>query len=169
MDIQEHLMQTSSKEDAKAVADFIGNDAEKFATLVALFLNKECRIVQRAAWVVSKCADQHPELIAPHLETFVGVLSTNPQVAVKRNVLRVLQDYKIPAEYQGELADICFKILESPKEAVAVKVFGMTVLKNIALEVQELKPELRYLIEKQLPYSSKGFQSRGKKILKAIE
>lgn len=82
-------MQTSSKEEAKAVADFIGNDAEKFATLVALFLSEKYRIVQRVAWVVSKCVDQHSELIASQFASFVSVLRTNTQVVVKRNKAEV--------------------------------------------------------------------------------
>jgi hypothetical protein len=45
----------------------------------------------------------------------------------------------------------------------------MTVLLNIVKYVPELKEELKIIIEDQMPYASAGFQSRGKKTLKALE
>ncbi len=64
--------------------------------------------------------------------------------------------------------DICFKYLEFPDEALAVKVFSMTVLGNLAKKYPEIKPELKLLIEDQLPHQTAGFKSRAKKILKQL-
>lgn len=86
--------------------------------------------------------------------------------AVKRNTIRFLQDIQIPEKYQGTLMEICFKYLESPTEALAVKVFSMQVLDNLAKLYPEIKPELKLLIEEQLPNQTAGFKSRAKKILK---
>jgi hypothetical protein len=57
----------------------------------------------------------------------------------------------------------CFKFLESPTEALAVKVFSMTVLVNLAKQYPEIVPEIKILIEDQLPHQSAGFKSRTKK------
>jgi hypothetical protein len=64
--------------------------------------------------------------------------------------------------------DICFKYLELPDEALAVKVFSMTVPGNLAKKYPEINPELKLLIEDQLPHQTTGFKSRAKKILKQL-
>ena len=61
--------------------------------------------------------------------------------------------------------DICFKYLGSPKEALAVKVFSMSVLGNLAKKYPEIKSELKLIIEDQLPEQTAGFKSRAKKVL----
>ncbi|GHN02752.1 hypothetical protein WSM22_42410 [Cytophagales bacterium WSM2-2] len=55
------------------------------------------------------------------------------------------------------------------KEPVAVRVFSMTVLGNLAVKVPELRNELIPLIEDQMPYVSAGFVSRGRKVLKQLK
>ena len=89
--------------------------------------------------------------------------------AVKRNSIHLLQDMEIPKKYHGEVMNICFTFLESPTEALAVKVFSMTVLGNLAKQYPEIKAELKLLIEYQLPHQSAGFKSRAKKVLKDLD
>ena len=88
--------------------------------------------------------------------------------AVKRNIVRLLQFISIPRSLQGKVADICFNYLNNPKEAIAVRVFSMTVLANLSTENPELKNELIPLIEDQLPFGSAGFRSRGIKVLRKL-
>ncbi len=63
--------------------------------------------------------------------------------------------------------DICFKYVESPTEAVAVKAFSLTVLSNLAKLYPEILPELKLLIEDQLPHQTAAFRSRAKVLIKA--
>ncbi len=88
--------------------------------------------------------------------------------AVKRNIVRILQNVEIPEEHYGEVADVCFTWLEDPNVAVAIRVFSMSVLWNICQKEPELMPELRATIEDWIDYSSTGFKSRGNKVLKMI-
>ena len=88
-------------------------------------------------------------------------------VAVKRNIMRLLQDIEIPQQLYGTLTDKCFTLLD-PKETIAVRVFSMTVLANIAKQEPDLKKELSIVIEDQLPYASAGFLSRAKQVLKEL-
>lgn len=64
--------------------------------------------------------------------------------------------------------DICFNYLESPTEALAVKVFSLSVLGNLAKLYPGIIPELKLIIEEQLPNQSAGYKSRAKKVLKQI-
>jgi hypothetical protein len=89
--------------------------------------------------------------------------------AVKRNVVRLLQFIEIPKQLQGLTADICFRFFHNKREPIAVRVFSMTVLSNLAKKLPELKNELIPLIEDQLPYGSAGFISRGRKVLRELK
>ncbi len=168
MNLREEILREHSKAQTLKIVNYIGNDKERFAELMNLFLGNTYRVTQRAAWVVSNCAEAHPELIKPYLKRMLNYLSKPVHDAVKRNTIRTLQDIAIPKKLQGKATDICFQFLCSNDETIAVKVFSMTVLHNLSKEHPDLKNELRIAIEEQMPYASAGFKSRGKKILKAL-
>lgn len=165
MNIKDELIREHSRENALAIAQYIGTKPDRFAELMHLFLYDDAQVVQRSAWVVSKCADAHPSLLEPHLSAMINNLQNNVQVAVRRNTLRVLQNVDVPEELMGTLADVCFGYMEDSKEPIAVKVFAMTNLYNICQKEPDLANELKLIIEQQLPYGSAGFKSRAKKIL----
>jgi len=170
MDLRKQLLTDHSKENTTRIVEYIGNDLERCEALMKLFLYGEYRVIQRAAWVVGDLARLYPENVMPYLPKMVENLKQpGIHVAAKRNTVRFFQEIEIPEDLWGDVADICFKFLESSEEPVAVKVFSMTVLLGIVKKVPELKDELKYLIEDQLPYGSTGFKNRGKKTLKALD
>jgi hypothetical protein len=169
MNLIKLILSAHSKAMKDKVVKYVGSDAERFKELVNVFLAGPYRVTQRAAWPLSYCVDQHPTLIKPHLKTVLNYLS-KPDIhdSVKRNTIRLLQGIGIPKSLQGKAANICFEYLSNPKEPIAVRVFSMTVLANIAKENPELKNEIIPIIEDQLPFGSAGFRSRGAKVLKVL-
>ena len=165
MNIEELLIKEHSKECVVRIRDYIGDDEERFAELMKIFFGDSHRMTQRAAWVLNYCADANPKLVEPYLEKLVLNLRNDVHDAVKRNTVRLLQNYPIPTELEGELADSCFEFLSTHETAVAIKVFSMTILSKIVKKYPELQDELRVLIEDQMPYGTAGFKSRGKKVL----
>jgi hypothetical protein len=118
---------------------------------------------------LSQCVKGHPQLVSPHLNQILKQAErTDAHDAVKRNVMRLLQHIHIPTKLRGKVADICFQFFTDKKEPIAVRVFAMTVLSNLAKELPELKNELIPLIEDEMPYASAGFISRGRKTLKEL-
>jgi hypothetical protein len=170
MDFKTALLDVKSKQQAQILTDFIGADQGLFDELMAHFFGEEYRLTQKAAWIMLHCAKRYPFLINPHLKQMVYNLQ-DPQlpVAVKRNSVRILQDIEIPEDLMGIAADCCFNFLADPKEAVAVRVFSMTVLYNICQKEPDLGNELKILIEEFLPHGSAGFKSRGNKILRNLK
>jgi hypothetical protein len=125
--------------------------------------------VQRAAWPVGCCVIAHPAFINKHWKALIKNLKkTGIHDAVKRNSIRLLLDVDIPVKYHGEIMDTCFRFLESPAEALAIKVFSMSVLGKLAQQYPEIKSELKILIEDQLPHQTAGFKSRAKRVLKQL-
>ena len=168
MDLEQEILKEQSKPQALKIAHYIANKQERFDALMQIFFHGSNLLTQRAAWILSHCVDHHPNLLKPYIPALIDNLETDPPVAVKRNTVRVLQNMEIPEEKMGILAEHCFHFVNSAQEAIAVKVFSMTILANIAKKFPELKQELILTIENQLPYGSAGFRSRGSKILKAL-
>jgi hypothetical protein len=171
MDIRSEILAAHSRVQSLRIASWIGRDADRFEQLLYLFLNDEYRVVQRAAWVVGLVADKHPSLLTPHLPAIVGRMEEEGiPVAVKRNVLRLLQDFSLPESLHGPVMNSCFAFLEDPLETVAVKACSMTVLANLAKDYPDIKNEIRLLIEDQLENNpTPGIRSRAKKVLKQLQ
>jgi hypothetical protein len=170
VNLRNEILKEHSKAQCTKIVKWVGNKQERFDELFLLFLNDEYRVVQRAAWPVSYCVDAHPGLISNHWEELmVNLKKPDLHDAVKRNSIRLMQDIELPEKYHGEIMNTCFKFLESPIEALAVKVFSMSVLASLAKKYPEIKDELKLIIEEQLPHQSPGFKSRAKTVLKDLQ
>lgn len=172
MDLRAELLSEYSKKHTLEMSAAIIADPSQFPLLMSYFLDdagEGYRLPQRAAAVVNEVCEQRPDFLAPYYEKIILNLRNDVHDAVTRNTVRLLQFHDIPEDLLGEAADICFGLLQSAKEPIAIKVFSMTVLFNIVKRVPELKSELEYMIEEQMPYGSAGFVSRGRKILKALK
>ncbi|RYY65389.1 MAG: hypothetical protein EOO13_17280 [Chitinophagaceae bacterium] len=166
MKLEEEILKEHSAAQCAAIVARVGSSQKRFDGLFALFLNGEYRIVQRAAWPVSYCVEAHPFLIEPHFERLVKKLQEpNIHDAVKRNTVRLLQHVNIPEIWEGAVMDTCFRFVESPVEAVAIKAFSLTVLGKLAKKYPEIIPELKMIIEDQLPSQTAAFKSRAGKLL----
>ncbi len=169
MDLRKQLLKDHSKENTAKIVRQIQENPHLVNELMDIFLNESYRLIQRSAWVVGDLGRSNPELIRPYIGQMIQNLK-RPEVhaAVRRNTMRYLQEVKLEEEHWGDLLDIALKLLAKNDEAIAVKVFSMTVAYNIVREVPELKDELKILIEDQLPYGSAGFKNRGQKIISAL-
>ena len=168
MNILETLNNEYSKESTMKIVNYVMDDDERLKELMNIFLYGEWRLVQRSAWVVGYLGEK-TSLLNHYLSEMIKNLKREGiHDAVKRNTIRSWQFMDIPDEHLGEVAEVCFTYLGSQKEPIAVKVFSMVVLERIVQKVPELKDELIFLIEEQLPYGSAGFKNKGKKILSSL-
>jgi hypothetical protein len=164
--LREQILKEHSKAQCSKIVNWVGTSQERFDELFHLFLNDEYRVVQRAGWPVSYCVIAYPVFISKHWNKLIKNLQKpNLHDAVKRNSIRLLQDINIPKKYQGRLMDLCFSYLASPAEAIAVKAFSLTILTNLAQPYPEIIPEIKLLIEEQLPRQTPALASRAKKFL----
>ena len=169
MDLKKQILKEHSKEQCNKIVNWVGSDKTKFNELFHLFLHGEYRITQRAAWPLSYCVIAHPHFMEHKYEELLGNLK-NPNLhdSIKRNTVRLLQSVDIPEKNEGTVMEICFKYLESPDEAVAIKAFSLTVLGRLAKKYPEIVPEIKLIIEEQLPHQSAAFKSRAKNFMKAF-
>ena len=143
MDLREEILQEHSRLQTLKIAEWLGSDKKRLAQLMDLFLHDEGKVVQRAAWVVRMVYDKRPESVLPYLEHLINKMNEpGVHVAVKRNVVGILQDVTIPESLQGQVMNSCFDFLADPKETIAVRCFSMTVLDNLSKTYPEIRQEL---------------------------
>jgi hypothetical protein len=166
MSIAQLVNKGRSKQNISTIVHFVGNHPKRFAELVELLASPSPKVVFAASWAVTNCVQAQPQLAQPHFATLLQA-AAQPTASenVKRSVVRSLQFVEIPKRYQGKAADLCFSMLENKKEAVAIRVFSMTVLANICLQNPDLRSEVIALIEADLPYAKPSYLSRGKKVI----
>ena len=169
MNIRHQLTTNRSKETWKIVQKYIGTSQEKFDELLDIFLGDDHKLNVSAGQCVSYCADKYPFLVVPHYERLLTNLE-RPKLhnSVKRNTIRILQNVDLPEDLLGLAAELCFSFLNDPNEAIATRVFSMSVCYNICVKEPELVPELIEILEYHLPHGSTGFKNRGNKILKKL-
>jgi len=166
MILLQEILKEHSKAQCSKIVQWVGDSQQRFNELFYLLLNGEYRVAQRAAWPVSYCAIAYPRLIQPNVTRLIKNLKQpNLHVAVKRNTVRLLQEIEIPKNLHGIVMDICFGYVESPNEAVAVKAFSLTILGKLAKQYPEIIPEIKLLIEEQLPHQTAAFKNRAKDLL----
>ncbi|MEP6949220.1 MAG: hypothetical protein ABI863_08105 [Ginsengibacter sp.] len=169
MDLKKEILKEHSKKQCNKIVSWVGNDKNKFNELFQLFLHGEYRITQRAAWPLSYCVIAHPHFMVHHYKELLDNLKkSNLHNSIKRNTVRLLQTADIPEKHEGGVMEICFKYLESPGEAVAIKAFSLTVLGRLAKKYPEIVPEIKLIIEEQLPHQTAAFKSRAKNFLEAF-
>jgi len=134
--------------------------------LIQLFFKGEYRITQRAAWPLSYCVRQHPELINPYYKKLLDNLARQDiHIAVIRNTVRLLQDVNIPKRYHGRVMSACFDFIQSPETPIAVKAFSLSILSNLSADYPEIRGELKLIINDQWEHATPAFRSRARKIL----
>jgi hypothetical protein len=167
MHLRNQLLKEHTKQNCSAIVEWVGNDVSRFKQLFDLFLNDNLRVTQRAAWPMSYCVIAHPEFMEGNFDKLVKNLKRKElHNSIKRNSVRLLQEIPIPPEYEGDVMNICFQYLESPSETVAVKAFSLTVLGRLADKYQEIVPEIKLLIQDQLPHQTAAFRQRAKEFLR---
>ena len=169
MNLREAVLTKYSKENCAAIVQWVGNSQRRFDLLFSLFLEEEYRVTQMASWPLSYCVENNPYLINSNYPRLLAHLQkAGLHDSVKRNAVRLLQFVDIPEKYQGAVMNICFQYLENPAEAVAIKAFSLTVLSSLAKQYPEIIPEVKILIEDQLPRQTAAFKVRAKAFLKAV-
>jgi hypothetical protein len=123
----------------------------------------------RAAWMVDKIHEQHPELVVSYLQAMTDFVLTTQNPGKKRHLLKLISMNEIREENMAALLNFCIEVFTNAAEPVAIRVHAMQALFNIAQKEPDFSGELVELIEHELEYhGSAGLASRGKKILKEL-
>jgi len=123
----------------------------------------------RAAWMVDKINDNHPELVTQYLPAMTDFVLTTHNTGKKRHLLKLISLHPIHEDKMAILLNYCIDVFTSASEPVAVRVHTMQILFNITLKEPDFAGELIELIEHEMEFhGSAGIASRGKRLLKKL-
>ncbi len=162
------LLKEHSRSNTDLITKAIGNDPVEFKKIIDLIYKEKAPIPQRASWLLAAVNDKHPKLLEPYILLFIDTIQKFKIDGVKRNMVSVLASQFIPKKLQGKLINVCFDLILSPTETVAVKTHALQTIANIAKQHPELIKELKTVIEDQLPKTTAAFHARAKHILKEL-
>lgn len=168
MNFVEQLLKEHSRSNTEVIAKAIGNDPVKLKKIVDIIYDEKAPLPQRAAWLLVIVNEKYPELLNPYISRFINTVQDFRVDGVKKNMMHVLASKNIPDKLQGKLINICFTMMLSPVETVAVKVHAMQAIANVAKKHPEIQNELKAAIEDQLPKTTAAFNARAKRIIKAF-
>jgi hypothetical protein len=167
MGLKELILQKHSQELTSTVVALIGNNKKRMAELMSLLIANEPEVSRRAAWLASEVAIINPGLVLPYANLISLKLDTQfTDPAIIRNVLRLLQNIRVPRSAHGGLMNKCFELITSPVMAPGIKANALSVLDQLADAHPEIRNELNIIIKDQLDNESPAFRSRAFKILK---
>lgn len=125
---------------------------------------------KRANWILHHVGDRRPEVFYAKENVMINQLAQTETAAEVRFILRYYSKYRMPRheEREGVLVDYCFETLMTPSEAVAPRVYAMTIIHRMVSRYPELAHELEQSIVIALEHGSAGMKNRGQKILKDL-
>ena len=148
----------------------IAQNAGYYQILIEIALYDTNQKSWRAAYLVDKINDKHPQLLLPFLNKIIDQVKIEKSAAKRRHFLKLISMNELTNRQQGFLFDFCIKTFTSDKEPVAVRVHAMQVLFNIAVNETDLIPEILLVIESEMEnHLSAGIISRGKKLIERLK
>lgn len=158
-----------SWENTNLVVRYISDHPEYLDVLINLAMDDSQPENWRAAWMVDKIHEQHPELVIPYLQSMTEFVLTTQNAGKKRHLLKLISINDIQEENLALLLNYCLQVFTNAAEPVAVRVHAMQTLFNIAQKEPDFSGELIELIEHEIEYhGSAGIASRGRKLLKKL-
>lgn len=162
-------------------AIWVINNPETIVELVAYSLKNELKISYKANWVLEIVCKEKPELLYPYFDLFYDNL---PNVYLHQSVRAVshiceiicIHYYKhndkklilsLTDNHKQIMVACCFDWLITDQK-IACQARAMLCLYYLGKEYDWIYPELKDILERQLPKGSPGYKSRAKQIVSRI-
>ncbi len=164
------LLLKKSKPSITTATQLVLDNHALFDELIVYIVNKnDTNLAAMAAWTMSEVVSCDKSLLEPHYKVLLEVANNSKHGGIKRNIIRAFQFVEIPDEFIWDVADICLRFLSSKEEPIAVKAYSITVLQYLIIKIPEIKDEVAFELERQMPYSTPAFTVRAKAFIKALK
>lgn len=141
------LAEKRMKEDLVRAARLVQGNPVRLSQILDILPELKSPLRERLAWMVQLICEEYPELIdAGMISRIIDVFEDAKTDAEKRAYLNVLRTNQIPEHKLGEVYDRCFEWFNDPKQALAVRIYALYVMLNIAKELPELNHEIELCV-----------------------
>lgn len=159
----------ASWENLALMVRHISDHPEHLQAILKMTFNEDQPENWRAAWMLDKIHEKHPDLVVPYLPAITDFTLQTRNNSKRRHLLKLIGLYAIPEKQMANLLNYCVEIFTNAAIPVAVRVHAMQILFNIACQEPEFSGELIDIIEHEIEYhGSAGIKSRGQKLLKKL-
>ena len=169
MQLRKLILQEHSKKQTMKIVNFIGTNQKRFDELIKLCLGDDIIFAQRASWVYRYCVESGPKLKEKQIRRILKQIGKVSHSAVRRNFIKSLEFISIPKSLEASVVSLCFELINSRDEFVAIKVYAMNYLFSCCIKYPDLKTELKSSIGSQMEFERPAFLSASKKILKKFK
>ena len=167
-ELTEKIEQCNSKQAVLMLGSYIANNPDFIDHILLLMREMNKPKHWKAAWVFDHVYQEDKGLILPYIDTLITLFKESKSQSVLRICGKLLTFHPVTDKLDGDFINVCFDMLISPNVAVAIKVHAMQLVFNISEVYPELKPELKIVIQEQIPNNTAGFKSRANKLLKKL-
>jgi len=169
--LKKEILKDRSSSHRQFLIEQINNSPDLYSHLIDYSFDKNQVLAFRASWILDNVTEKYPTIISQpsHLHKIINKVVTLSNYSVIRAIVRLLTRINIPEKYLGTIVHQCFLWLEASQTPIAVKVHCMQILLNAVKRQPELKNELQMAIQTQLPFGSKGYKARGKRIIEELD
>lgn len=160
-----------SSQQAEWIASTATYDTTLLDNLVKLSFFKDEKAAFHASWIVSKVADDRPDLMDAYVNYIAGKVVSTDNDGVLRMHLHTISKCnvdKIDEDKRGTIIDRCFSLMKSDLSSVSMKTNSMDVLYKFSVIYPDLENELISTINMVITDGTPGIVSRGKAILKKL-
>ncbi len=165
MQISKLLLHEHSKKQTMKIVRFVGGDQKKFDALMKLCLGKDVLLAQRASWTLGYCVELHPEMMKMHLKKMLKFIRGAQHPAIRRNFVKIMSLVHIPPSLESESISVCFDLLHTKSEFVAIRVYAMYYLESCCKKYPDLWIELIATIQYESDNEKPAFKAGAKKVI----
>jgi hypothetical protein len=165
MDLNNFLANSIVGLKKEEIGAMFGPDQEKFQQLFTISFSRDMPICWRATWLMDYMSELHPWLAENYIDRIWKEIPEKHPDGVTRSAMRLLSRYPVPEDHQGIATDLSLEWLSRESVPVAIKVYCMEILVQIAKLYPELGQEIIAIIEEQLPNGSAGYKARARHVI----
>jgi hypothetical protein len=143
-------------------------NSEDLVLLISFMKDRDAHVSAMAAWCMGHVVIKNPDILSGHhQELFLEIASNTQSSSLKRNIMRAWQAAEIPGNIRFQVAELALAFLAAAKEDIAIKAFSITVLQHIVPYIPELKEEILFILERDMPHASAAYINRARQFMKA--
>ncbi len=170
-----HRASRKAREDA---AKWVLQHPKSITNLLQICFQEKKTLSHKAAWVLEIVCENNLTLLQPHKTCFLINIKGLQDDQANRPYSKICfwlvkahyktQDFLLTKAEKQLLTEICFDWLIT-NQKVACEVFAMQSLLLLGNEFEWIYPELKTILEQNIPHKSTAYKSRALKCIDAIK
>ena len=139
------------------------NNEIQYKELYHIAIGNDLRKAGLALWVMSDACVIDKRYSSQYVIELIALFNENKSPTINRNIVKIWQEIEFETlneELKFAIIDTCLNCIKKPEEAIAVKAYAITTLKNSIKSTPEIIEEVSIEIEKLIPKATPAYKCR---------